>query len=542
MILRSEDYQFEQTVSFVQLDEYYNEPKVESVRGKLWQQQLPSFKRSFLHFNSDGHLLLCRTDTGQSEEVRCNYQDGMLVSRIFIAQNGSVYRVENRIYNEENLLVEKNFQENGIIKQQVRYKYNEKFQLIEEENQKHIKLYFYNDDGLCYEQQLHAGNEHVQSCLYYYDKDNNIVELREESPIGQTCRLHKYSYEHQLVSSYQLINQDGLILTNLEYKYSNFIGNDWLERYTWRLSGRSGKLSYHSLHSCWRSPCLESSSYESYFCRDFQTLELSKGSYYGQTTNLGIMHGQGRLDFFDGSCYIGRFDNGCMDGYGCFYWPDGRVYRGYFEKNKMQGLGNYYLVDGSLYRGTFAEGQLLSSKPYYYLASTSPLSKLSRQNRRAQAANRLNRQLDYQVKDIIEIEEIRQEEHKSDDQKFIELATKAVQQKWQQESIEPEQAVLLEQTSETESVGEQHNLDLFCCEQYPEELTENFMAEDFIDIFSEIVNPEVVAESGQTVDFSQDLGKQGDILEKLEQGLQENDSELPKEFMLENVAMHCGQA
>ena len=441
-----------------------------------------------------------------------------LVSRVFIAQNGSVYRLENRIYNEDNLLIETNFQEHGEIKQQVRYKYNDKSQLIEEDNQKHIKLYFYNDDGLCCEQQLHTENEHIQSFLYYYDEYQNMVELREESPIGQTCRLHKYSYNQKLVSSYQLINQDGLILTNLEYKYSNFIGDDWLERYTWRLSGRSGKLSYHSLHSCLRSPCWQSdSNYESYFCRDFKTLELPEGNYYGKTTNLGIMHGQGRLDFFDGSCYVGRFDNGCMDGYGCFYWPDGRLYCGYFEKNRMQGLGNYYLADGSLYRGTFAEGQLLSSEPYFYLAGTSPLSKLSKLSRRLRKA-----QANYKAEDVIDIgeaepvcsrveqvdqleeqaEQLEQAElNKTDDERFIELATRAVQQqKLQQESIEQTEPL----------VDEQHNLDLFSDEHGIEDSVEDFMAEDFIDAF-----PAVQDSTGNQVD---------------------------EEFMLETVAMNCGQA
>ena len=410
MVLYSEDYQFLQNVSFVRLDEYYNEPGAAQLRNRF--HQVPQSRQSFLHFNESGQLLSCRSQAEQSEQLHCHYENenGLLIGRVFTTQNGNVYR-ENRIYNEQKLLVEKNFLDNGTLKKRICYKYNEEFQLIREEDLKNIKRYFYNDAGLCLEKKLYTGNEHIKSLLYYYDDNGNVAEIWEEKPFGQNCRLHKYYYnQYQLISNYQLVSQDGLILKNLEYKYSNFIENDWLERYTWRLSGRSGKLSYHPVHSCLRSPCLEvDSNLEAHFQRDFKTLELSEGTYHGQT-RLGMMHGQGRLDFFDGSYYIGHFEAGHLEGYGSFYWPDGRVYQGHFENNKMQGLGNYYLADGSLYRGTFAEGQLLSSNSYYYLAGTSPLS---RQNRSAaQAANRQNRQ------------------NRAGARESIEAATKAVQQTW----------------------------------------------------------------------------------------------------------------
>ena len=419
MILYREDYQFQQLISFVQLDEYYSDTKTKPLRNQSYRHNGPTHRHSTLHFDEDGRLLSCLTDNGQTEEVHCHYWDGLLIKRIFTAQNGEIHREENRVYNEQKLLVEKNVIEDGTIQKRIRYRYNTEFQLMEEEDLKNIRRYFYNEAGLCYEEHLYTDEEHTRSILYHYDSDHNMTELWEESPPGQTCRLHKYEYnQHQLLCAYQLINQDGLVLKHLEYKYRNFIEQDWLERYTWKISGRSGKLAYNLVHSCFRSPCLKQEYYQEWYFRpNFKTMELPEGTYHGQT-RVSIMHGQGRLDFFDGSYYIGRFDTGRMEGYGSFYWPDGRVYHGYFESNKMEGAGNYYLADGSLYRGTFSEGQLLSGVPYYYLAGNSPQSKQNRRGRN------LTSDLTQQTKKI-----------NRNDKEFIEQATKAVQQKLKKKAL-----------------------------------------------------------------------------------------------------------
>ena len=384
-----QDYQFGRSVPFVRIDdEYYDQPERQRKRRrerlKYWLP--PCYRQSFYRFDSEGRLLSCHTQARNTrlswqEELFCRYRDSLLLGRTFTAKGRDhhIHLEEKRVYNEHNLLIEKILLDGDHVERRSCYHYNENLQRIREDSNRCSRTYVYNDKGFCQEERIYFDKEHRKSFLYACDERGRIVESWEESPAGQTCRVHKYQYnQHELLSRYQLINQDGLMLQNLEYQYGNFVENDWLERHAWKISGRAGRLSSRLAHSCLRSPCLEQ-RHELRFSR--KSLKLPEGNYQGQT-RVGVMHGYGRLDFFDGSYYIGHFEAGRMDGYGSFYWPDGRLYRGYFENNRMQGRGNYYLADGSLYCGVFEEGKLLSSKPYYYLSSD---SRLSRENRRAYA-------------------------------------------------------------------------------------------------------------------------------------------------------------
>ncbi len=488
VILHNEDYQFRQAVPFVRIDEYHSDPANFRTRDSWrhswhqgWQRaqgsqagQLAEYKISMLHFDDEGALLSCtiQSNNGRAlwtEEIQCHYQDGLLRKRVFTARSEgrNIHREENRIYDEKRLLIEKNFIDGDSLKQRTRYSYNETGLLLRKEDFRQIKTYSYDERGLCREEKTFSDNEHSSSLLYHYCDNGNIAELWEESPAGQTCRLHKYSYnQHQLLANYQLVNQDGLVLSDLEYKYSNYIQDDWLERYTWRVSGRGGKLSHHQTQICRRSPCLEragSKEMEQYLQHSRQSLELPEGSYHGQA-RLGMMHGYGRLDFFDGSCYVGRFDAGRMEGYGSFYWTDGRVYQGYFRDNKMEGKGNYYLADGSLYQGNFAEGRLLSTETYYYLSIDARLSRQSIGSRQsgtlptaetAQTGEATAGSSELSVTPEDSAEQWKQYQNENPDhqasagtdtaglgrrmgtlseQEFIETAAKAVQQKFQRQS------------------------------------------------------------------------------------------------------------
>ena len=389
--LHGKDYQFGRLVPFVQIDEYYEEPKKKRKREKLEYWLPPYSRQSLYHFNKEGQLVSCHTqaqNAGQSwqEEMFCHYEN-LLLKELNFKANGHNYHThleEKRIYNEHNLLTEKCVWEGEHLKQRTDYRYDENLKLVCEENASYTRNYLYNNKGFCEEERIYCKDEHVKSFLYACDEQGRVVESWEESPKGQTCRVHKYQYnQHQSLFRYQLINQDGLLLKNLEYQYDNFVEKDWLERYVWRLGGRAGRLTSQLAHSCLRSPCLEQRAKEELeqrFSVSRKSLKLPEGNYQGQT-RVGLMHGYGRLNFFDGSYYIGHFEAGCMDGYGSFYWPDGRSYRGYFANNRMQGRGNYYQADGSLYCGVFEEGKLLSSKPHYYLSADSPLS---RENRKAE--------------------------------------------------------------------------------------------------------------------------------------------------------------
>ena len=388
-IEHSKDYQFGRLVPFVQIDEYYEEPKKKRRREKLEYWLPPYSRQSLYHFNKEGQLVSCHTQNAQQssqEELFCHYENSLLIGRSFTAK-GRDYHThieEKRTYDEYNLLTEKCVWEGEHLQQRTSYRYDENLKLVCEESGSYSRNYLYNAKGFCEKERIYSNDEHVKSFLYACDEQGRVVESWEESPRGQTCRVHKYQYnQHELLFRYQLINQDGLLLQNLEYQYGNFVEKDWLERYVWRLGGRAGRLSSQLAHSCLRSPCLEQrpkEELEQRFSVSRKSLKLPEGNYQGQT-RVGLMQGYGRLHFFDGSYYVGHFDAGCMNGYGTFYWPDGRSYRGYFANNRMQGHGNYYQADGSLYCGIFEEGKLLSSKPHYYLSGDSPLS---RENRKAE--------------------------------------------------------------------------------------------------------------------------------------------------------------
>lgn len=390
--LHGKDYQFGRLVPFVQIDEYYEEPRKKRRREKLEYWLPPYSRQSLYRFTKEGLLLSCHTQAQNArqswqEELSCRYENSLLKGRTFTAKgrDDEHYLEEKRSYNEHNLLTEKCIWQGERLQQRSCYRYDENFRLVCEENaeknRNYTRSYLYNSKGFCEEERIYFGGEHKKSFLYACDERGRVIESWEESPKGQTCRVHKYQYnQQQLLSRYQLINQDGLLLQNLEYQYGNFVEKDWLERYVWRLGGRAGRLSSQLAHSCLRSPCMAQrpkDELEQRFSVSRKSLKLPEGNYQGQT-RVGLMHGYGRLNFFDGSYYIGHFEAGRMDGYGSFYWPDGRSYRGYFANNRMQGRGNYYQSDGSLYCGIFEEGKLLSSRPHYYLSGDSPLSRANR--------------------------------------------------------------------------------------------------------------------------------------------------------------------
>ena len=390
--LHGKDYHFGRLVPFVQIDEYYEEPRKKRRREKLEYWLPPYSRQSLYRFTKEGLLLSCHTQAQNArqswqEELSCRYENSLLKGRTFTAKgrDDEQHLEEKRSYNEHNLLIEKCIWQGDRLQQRSCYRYDENFRLVCEENGEkngnYTRSYLYNSKGFCEEERIYCNGEHKKSFLYACDERGRMIESWEESPKGQTCRVHKYQYnQQQLLSRYQLINQDGLLLQNLEYQYGNFVEKDWLERYVWRLGGRAGRLSAQLAHSCLRSPCMAQrpkDELEQRFSVSRKSLKLPEGNYQGQT-RVGLMHGYGRLNFFDGSYYIGHFEAGRMDGYGSFYWPDGRSYRGYFANNRMQGRGNYYQADGSLYCGIFEEGKLLSSRPHYYLSGDSPLSRANR--------------------------------------------------------------------------------------------------------------------------------------------------------------------
>jgi hypothetical protein len=73
----------------------------------------------------------------------------------------------------------------------------------------------------------------------------------------------------------------------------------------------------------------------------------------------GIMHGAGRLEFYDTSVYNGDFHHGALHGVGELSWPDGTSYDGCWEKNQMNGQGKFLTKAGEFWEGHFHRNCIL---------------------------------------------------------------------------------------------------------------------------------------------------------------------------------------
>jgi hypothetical protein len=73
----------------------------------------------------------------------------------------------------------------------------------------------------------------------------------------------------------------------------------------------------------------------------------------------GVMHGSGKLEFYDTSVYNGDFQNGALHGVGQLIWPDGTSYDGCWEKNQMHGQGKFLTKAGEFWEGHFHRNSFL---------------------------------------------------------------------------------------------------------------------------------------------------------------------------------------
>nr|WP_314494345.1 C13 family peptidase [uncultured Pseudomonas sp.] len=79
------------------------------------------------------------------------------------------------------------------------------------------------------------------------------------------------------------------------------------------------------------------------------------GRYRGEVVN-GLLQGQGRIDYPNGSYYQGGFHDGQWHGDGEWHGSHGEVYRGQFVQGLFDGLGELTTPD-SHYSGTFKQGR-----------------------------------------------------------------------------------------------------------------------------------------------------------------------------------------
>jgi hypothetical protein len=87
--------------------------------------------------------------------------------------------------------------------------------------------------------------------------------------------------------------------------------------------------------------------------RAVETTTADGARYTGAIVD-GKRHGQGKLEWPNGSVYEGEFSNGLMHGRGRMKLPSGDRYEGSFKLGMMDGIGRMDMIDGSVYTGEYA--------------------------------------------------------------------------------------------------------------------------------------------------------------------------------------------
>lgn len=382
MNLRPEDLAFHKKVSYIRLEEYFS---TESSRSlfRSWQPQNIHYSWTDIQFNAQGQITAC---SDPREETRFLYDErDLLIEKttrpIEETDPGEPQeieeRLEKRVYDRDGLLIEKSLEIGDKLIERSQYEYDERQRLVREQDLRQHKTFRYNEQGLCIEECLYDQDSHWSSMRYEYDETGHLLSQKQEEPVGRVLRSHFYEYSLSgLLLRYRLINQQNLVIQDLQYHYENFIGNDWLERFTYRSGAYKGKPISTLVQFC----CRSFGSRQVPFPEDpFQSVPIAKGQYTGPLKN-GQMQGLGFLQFQDGSSYTGDFEADQIQGYGVLKWSDGRKYRGYLANNTMEGRGTYYLKNGSFYEGTFLKGQLSTKLPYRVFPSLQPPSFASEEN------------------------------------------------------------------------------------------------------------------------------------------------------------------
>ncbi|MET1078713.1 MAG: C13 family peptidase [Pseudomonas sp.] len=81
------------------------------------------------------------------------------------------------------------------------------------------------------------------------------------------------------------------------------------------------------------------------------------GRYRGEVVN-GLLQGQGRIDYSNGSWYAGQFKDGQAEGSGEWQGTHGEHYQGQFHLGQFHGIGILERADGSRYEGAFTLGDM----------------------------------------------------------------------------------------------------------------------------------------------------------------------------------------
>ena len=93
-------------------------------------------------------------------------------------------------------------------------------------------------------------------------------------------------------------------------------------------------------------------------------LEWANGSSYQGGFADGLMSGRGRLRFGNGDVYEGEMRDGMMHGQGELAYKDGRKYRGSFVRDDFDGKGRHESPEGEVHEGDFRKGEFTGSGTY----------------------------------------------------------------------------------------------------------------------------------------------------------------------------------
>jgi hypothetical protein len=80
------------------------------------------------------------------------------------------------------------------------------------------------------------------------------------------------------------------------------------------------------------------------------------GGWYEGDIDYGTSHGKGKAVYPDGSWYEGDFVQGTFEGQGTVVWADGSSYTGQWKDGKYHGYGKRVDANGGWYEGDFWEG------------------------------------------------------------------------------------------------------------------------------------------------------------------------------------------
>jgi len=93
-------------------------------------------------------------------------------------------------------------------------------------------------------------------------------------------------------------------------------------------------------------------------------------TYIGEVNSQGQPHGNGKVEFIDGSRYTGQFKLGKRDGEGVYYYPvtsKCQSYEGSYANDKPEGYGAISYRNGDRFEGSFKDGKKHGWGTYYRL-------------------------------------------------------------------------------------------------------------------------------------------------------------------------------